>query len=213
MPGAGDAVLAAGRPPGSGAPAEAPPRFGHRFPYPGLRPFEDHEFDLFFGRTDQVDEIIDRVLATHFASVLGGSGCGKSSLVRAGVIPELRFRGDTWLQVVLNAGQRPLTRLAEALSAVLVKPAGDAAGRTRPEHLKRLLTQQNGLAAVVDEFREDFIVRVRPDPADGRPPADDEDDRRRLSANAKLLILIDQFEEIFAAETADERLEAGRSCG
>ena len=209
MPGAGDAALAAGRTPDAGAAADAPPRFGHRFPYPGLRPFEDHEFDLFYGRTDQVDEIIGRILETHFASVLGGSGCGKSSLIRAGVIPELRFRGDTWLQVVFNAGQRPLTRLAEALSAVLVKPAGDAAGRTGPA-LRRLLTQQNGLAAVVDEFREDFIVRVRPDPPDGHPTVDDENDRRRLSANAKLLILIDQFEEVFAAETEEERFEASQ---
>jgi hypothetical protein len=209
MPGADDPTIATGPAAHAAAHAAALPRFVHRSPYPGLRPFEDHEFDLFFGRTDQVDEIIDRILTTHFASILGGSGCGKSSLVRAGVIPELRFRGDTWLQVVFNAGQRPLSRLADALSAVLVKGADDA-GRTSPEHLKRLLTQQNGLAAVVDEFREDFIVRVRPDPPDGQAPGDDDADRRRLSANAKLLILIDQFEEVFRAENEAERLEAAQ---
>jgi hypothetical protein len=185
------------------------PQPAHRFPYPGLRPFEDDEFDLFVGRAEQVKEIIERLLKTNFASILGGSGCGKSSLVRAGVIPELRFRGETWLQVVLNAGQRPVSRLAGALSALLVPDPGDA-GRTGSEQVKRLLTQQNGLAAVIDEYREDFRIRLRPGPLDARASAQDDGDRRRLSRGAKLLILLDQFEEIFAAETPEERAEAAQ---
>ena len=53
-------------------------------PYPGLRPFAETEQRLFFGRTYQVSEILQRLERTSFAVVTGGSGSGKSSIVNAG---------------------------------------------------------------------------------------------------------------------------------
>ncbi|MDZ7751467.1 MAG: SUMF1/EgtB/PvdO family nonheme iron enzyme [Gammaproteobacteria bacterium] len=68
-------------------------------PYPGLAPFQETDAAVFFGRDDDTDHVIDRLHrrrkgdAKGFVLLLGASGCGKSSLVRAGVIPQLRRAG------------------------------------------------------------------------------------------------------------------------
>src|SRR5256714_13787907 len=58
-------------------------------PFPGLRPFESNEDHLFFGRDGQSDELLRRLRRSRFLAVLGTSGSGKSSLVRAGMLPSL----------------------------------------------------------------------------------------------------------------------------
>src|SRR5512144_1969088 len=68
------------------APA-APAR--QRDPYPGLRPFRSDESDIFFGREAQTDEMVQRLKTSRFLAVVGTSGCGKSSLVRAGLLAAL----------------------------------------------------------------------------------------------------------------------------
>jgi len=79
-------------PPGSlaslGSLLVLPPELRHASPYPGFRPFQPDEADIFFGRDKDVDALLDR-LASRFIAVLGPSGCGKSSLVRAGFIPRI----------------------------------------------------------------------------------------------------------------------------
>jgi len=59
-------------------------------PFPGLRPFETEEYRLFFGREGQSDALIERLERSRFLAVVGTSGSGKSSLVRAGLLPGLR---------------------------------------------------------------------------------------------------------------------------
>src|SRR5216684_944512 len=59
-------------------------------PFPGLRPFEIDESDIFFGRDDEVYELLRKLRTLHFLAVLGPSGCGKSSLVRAGVLASIQ---------------------------------------------------------------------------------------------------------------------------
>jgi ABC-type transport system involved in cytochrome bd biosynthesis fused ATPase/permease subunit len=58
-------------------------------PFPGLRPFEFDESHLFFGRDGQSEQLIAKLSRTHFLAVVGTSGSGKSSLVRAGFLPAL----------------------------------------------------------------------------------------------------------------------------
>ena len=58
-------------------------------PFPGLRPFEPHESSLFFGREDQIDDVLSRLGRRRLVAVVGMSGSGKSSLVRAGLLPAL----------------------------------------------------------------------------------------------------------------------------
>src|SRR5437763_14549111 len=59
-------------------------------PFVGLRPFESEESVLFFGRDQQIVELMRQLHRTHFLAVVGSSGCGKSSLIRAGLIPTLK---------------------------------------------------------------------------------------------------------------------------
>ncbi len=56
-------------------------------PFPGLRPFDFEQHHLFFGRQEQVDRLLEVLEAKRFLAVLGPSGSGKSSLVRAGLVP------------------------------------------------------------------------------------------------------------------------------
>src|SRR5260370_41191663 len=58
-------------------------------PYPGLQAFRSDESDIFFGREEQADRLLERLQRSHFLAVVGASGCGKSSLVRAGMIAAL----------------------------------------------------------------------------------------------------------------------------
>ena len=58
-------------------------------PYPGLRPFEASEWSIFFGRERMIDEVIERLARDRLVVIHGASGSGKSSLVRAGVMPKL----------------------------------------------------------------------------------------------------------------------------
>lgn len=58
-------------------------------PYPGLRPFEPNEHRIFFGREEMIDTVIDALARKNLVVVHGASGSGKSSFVRAGVLPWL----------------------------------------------------------------------------------------------------------------------------
>src|SRR5216684_1842916 len=90
--------------------------------FPGLRPFEPEETHLFFGRDGQSDEIIKRPAVHRFLAVVGTSGSGKSSLVRAGLLPSLgggfvSGAGSSWLIALFRPGLSPISSLAEAINS------------------------------------------------------------------------------------------------
>lgn len=104
-------------------PAPPPVDWPHdRVPYPGLDAFEEDESAVFFGRETQVADVCRRVHASstrsadRFLVVVGPSGSGKSSLVRAGVVPRLRKRRWTILPA-FSPGPNPLGALAAAFVA------------------------------------------------------------------------------------------------
>ena len=143
-------------------------------PYPGLRPFETGESHLFFGRDQQVAELVGRLERNRFVAVLGVSGSGKSSLVRAGLIPALeRGRvteaGRTWRIVITRPAGAPFETLADSL----VRAGLDASGLRDSSH---------GLIAVA----------------------------RQLPADESLLVVVDQFEELFRYKDVEPTSEAAR---
>src|SRR6185503_19768489 len=90
-------------------------------PFPGLRPFEFEESHLFFGRDGQVGKSIDKLSRPRFVAVTGTSGSGKSSLVRAGLLPALRSgllkeAGSKWRIAVMRPGNDPIGNLAKVLN-------------------------------------------------------------------------------------------------
>lgn len=90
-------------------------------PFPGLRPFELDEEHLFFGREGQADDLLARLNRTRFLAIVGVSGSGKSSLVRAGLLPSLYsgFLTDAssrWRVAIMRPGDAPIRNLAAALN-------------------------------------------------------------------------------------------------
>jgi hypothetical protein len=146
-------------------------------PFPGLRPFDFADHDFFFGREDQSYALFRRLDRSRFLAVVGSSGSGKSSLVRAGLLPLLKAEsqdtgGRYWRWKTFTPGDRPLARLAERLASMsraADSPAIDAARRERIAFalrrssfgLDEALAEIEGLGErslllVVDQFEELF---------------------------------------------------------
>jgi hypothetical protein len=80
-------------------------------PYPGLRPYRQDEADIFFGRAEQINRMLGRLEDNFFLAVVGSSGSGKSSLVRAGLLPSLLQgylldTGSDWEFIIITPGSQ-----------------------------------------------------------------------------------------------------------
>jgi formylglycine-generating enzyme required for sulfatase activity len=88
-------------------------------PYRGLQTFDEEHAEFFFGREREVQRLLEKLKSTRFLAVLGASGSGKSSTVRAGLLPALRsgalLDSQTWNIRVFTPGAHPLTVLTSHL--------------------------------------------------------------------------------------------------
>ena len=139
-------------------------------PYPGLRPFERHEWPIFFGREPMIQDAITRLFDQNLVVVHGNSGCGKSSLIRAGVLVQLEQQhergGHNWRTCDMLPREAPLWRLAEAIAKLRE--------REPPQNrfaIRRMLNAGRGAAGKLED--------ICADPAD------------------RVCILVDEFEELF----------------
>ena len=157
------------------SPASAPVQTN---PFPGLRPFREDEEHLFFGRESQVDAMVDKLSATRFLAVLGTSGSGKSSLVNCGLRPALHRglmarAGTMWRIAQFRPGSDPLRAMCDALAkdGVLFRDF-QAEGLTLAEIVDATLRMSKlGLIDIVEQAR--------------------------LDNDVNLLVVVDQFEELF----------------
>ena len=105
-----------GKPPG---PDGAHEQTDDTCPYQGLEVFDEEHAEFFFGRQRDVQRLVEKLKGTRFLAVLGASGSGKSSLVRAGLIPALRAgalpQSEAWTICVFKSGSRPLASLTAKL--------------------------------------------------------------------------------------------------
>ena len=143
-------------------------------PYKGLRAFDETDAADFYGRAALVDELVQAVGERRLVAVVGPSGIGKSSVVKAGLVPALRGGAlpgsDRWLVTDMFPGSYPYEELAAALLRVAVD---------RPDDLvEQLARDELGICRVV---------------------------KRILPAGSELLLVVDQFEELFTL-TADEEM-------
>ncbi|MGD8856849.1 MAG: protein kinase, partial [Chloroflexota bacterium] len=150
-------------------------------PYKGLRAFQEADADDFFGREALVQQLVKRLDPARngdqrFLAVVGPSGSGKSSAIKAGLIPALRAAAiegsDKWFVAEMVPGTHPLEELELALWPVAVDPP--------PSLVEPMQRDSRGLLRT--------IRRILPDEPD-----------------AQLLLIIDQFEELFTLVEDEER--------
>lgn len=149
-------------------------------PYPGLRSFRRDEAHIFFGREGTINAMVDRLAGYRFLAVTGASGSGKSSLVRTGLLDALdrgvlAEAGPDWFIVDFRPGNQPLTAMASAL----LKTSKDRIDNDQWAIVEARLAQgPSALPALLDDL----------DVPDG----------------VNVLLLVDQFEEVFRYRQNDE---------
>ncbi len=130
-------------------------------PYKGLAAFEAADADYYFGRERLVAELIARFVGSTFLGLVGDSGSGKSSAIRAGLLPALAGGvlpgSESWPQAVMRPGEHPLVELGRALARALpdrALPADDPSAAL--DAAVATLASGQRLVVVVDQFEEAF---------------------------------------------------------
>ena len=156
-------------------PAKTFPWDKNRPPYPGLMAFQEEDAAVFFGRGDEITQGLELLNRLHHLGeprvvmILGASGTGKSSLVRAGLVPRLRRDKERW--IVIDPF-RPRTNPIRELANVLTRGGwADIAQR---------MSGRNDVGALAEA-----LVEVQ---------------QRSENADAKVLLVVDQFEELLGTE-------------
>ncbi|MCI0709074.1 MAG: protein kinase [Chloroflexi bacterium] len=134
-------------------------------PYMGLKPFKETDTNIFYGRRELTGQLVTTLENNYFLAVVGPSGSGKSSVVRAGVIPSLKaghVKGSgNWFYVTLTPGSNPVRQLQEALLSVSVEHFEfDPVTGSSDDVLRvcRAITSHTGSEIVlfIDQFEEVF---------------------------------------------------------
>ena len=151
---------------------DAATKVAYTNPFPGLRSFDREDSYLFFGRDNQIRDLKEKLLDSRFLAIIGSSGSGKSSLVKAGLIAQLvngqvtKAAFEQWQIVFFNPEATPYRNFAQALYQSLGEHSRSFATRFSIESVEKL-------------------IRTDPESIVG------------LCENTNLLLIIDQFEELF----------------
>ena len=152
-------------------------------PYSGLTAFQEADAERFFGRSREIAALLLQLKDTPLLAVVGPSGVGKSSVVRAGVMPALKRSGEGWETITVRPGRHPMSALANIVAPMITDDEGTLSQRVagHQQVLGRLYREPGYLGTV---------LRERADKSD-----------------RKLLLFIDQFEELYTlASEQNERL-------
>ncbi|MCL4255550.1 MAG: protein kinase, partial [Anaerolineae bacterium] len=141
-----------------------------RNPFKGLRPFDEVDARDFFGRKEAIKRLCDFFTETdnHFLAVVGPSGSGKSSLVRAGLLSVVRQQAlpnsDTWIVATMTPADDPFQGLAETLTEIAIQSSAPSADELRQSHrqlhhhLHKILPDDIDLFLLIDQFEEVFTI-------------------------------------------------------
>lgn len=151
-------------------------------PYRGLLYFREEDAPFFFGRQAAIDQLVSAVADRTFLAVVGASGCGKSSVVRAGLVPALRrSRDPVWEIATLVPGDEPFKALARALAPLLF-PKLDVIDRVEKAN-KLSVRFAEGAVPLRDLVEE--VLKLQP-------------------GTQRLLLVVDQWEELYTLTTAPD---------
>jgi serine/threonine protein kinase len=151
-------------------------------PYTGLSSFQEADADRFFGRSREIAALVGRLRDRPLAAVVGPSGTGKSSFLRAGLVPVLKRSGEAWEALVVRPGRQPLLALANLLLPLVTSSTSLADELKEHTKLAERFRSEPGLVG--------SVLRSRA--------------RRE---HRKILLVIDQFEELYTlVQDASERL-------
>ncbi len=151
-------------------------------PYQGLAAFEEEDAEFFFGRETYVNSLLEAVNFQPLVGVIGPSGSGKSSVVYAGLIPQLRKQGS-WLIESFRPGNQPFYQLASALVRQLEPELGET-GQLR---------EAAGLAGDIQQGKINLQQVVS--------------GITQRNQNKRLLLVADQFEELYTLSQVKEEQE------
>jgi len=150
-------------------------------PYAGLSSFQESDAARFFGRSREIAAAVNRIRERPVMGVVGPSGVGKSSFVRAGLVPALKQSGENWESFVIRPGRSPLAAIAAMMTPMVgstsqtvvddLKEQAQLAARLarEPGHMGQVLRSrakrsQTKILLFVDQFEE--LYTLVPDPAE-----------------------------------------------
>ncbi len=199
-------------------------------PFAGLAAFQKADADRFFGRTREIVRVTSQLQKQPLLVLMGPSGSGKSSLVRAGVIPALERSGEGWRSLVMRPGRDPLVALASMLGQLELVTA-TASSASTPGASKS--TSDAAAAVSGSDGKADAESNTEPNAElnaelNAEPNAEPDAVARRLRAEpglaghtlrmwarrqeCKIVVFIDQFEELFTLGTCAEDRAAFVRC-
>ena len=131
-------------------------------PFRGLAPFDAAHAEYFFGRERLVAELVARLVGSTLLAVVGPSGSGKSSAVRAGLLPALADGvvpgSERWRRAVMRPGERPLAELSRALARAVPEAGGEGAAPWIADALDAARADGERLVLLIDQFEEAFVA-------------------------------------------------------
>ena len=201
-----------------------------QIPYPGLRPYlarmnvpgepgveaigEEH---FFFGRDRQVNELLEKMKDSRFTAVVGVSGSGKSSLVTCGLVPTLHGgylegAGPRWHVVYTRPKEDPIRSLATDLHQMFGHTTGFSLERIHNDLLKEVDDFDHQNLPLIQLYKAWRTAVIEASGNTQHPTgAADTEDRRRGFGN--LLIIVDQFEELFPKNESERYADDERMPG
>lgn len=153
-------------------------------PYKGLAYFREEDAPIFFGRQQAITTLVDAVNKRNFVAMVGSSGSGKSSVVRAGLIPQLyKEKERPWEIITIVPNDRPLYNLAAALVPLLDPKLGET------DRLVQISKLAGALTSGTLKLR-DVIQRVL----------------EKQPGTTRIMLIVDQWEELYTlTRNNDER--------